>query len=108
MESEIIGFAIIVLVGFLFVGIGFSSFKAKNPVGFWANAKVVPIDDVKSYNKAVGKLWCVFGIVLIFLGLPMLEGQNSPLILLSCIGIMFEVIATMVVYMRIENKYRKK
>lgn len=108
MEGEIIGFAICVIVGLLFVGIGLSSFKAKGPVGFWSNVKTVPIDDVKSYNKAVGKLWCVFGIVVIFLSLPMLAGQNSPLILLSIIGMMFEVIATMAVYMRIENKYRKK
>lgn len=108
MEGRIIGFAICVIVGLLFVGIGFSSFKAKGPVGFWSNAKTVPIDDVKSYNKAVGKLWCVFGIIVIFLSLPMLAGQNSPFILLSIIGIMFEVIAAMVVYMRIENKYRKK
>lgn len=43
------------------------------------------------------------------LGLPLLKGQNSPLILLSIIGVMAEAIAAMAVYETvIEKKYRKK
>ena len=56
----------------------------------------------------MGKLWCAFGIVFTVLGIPLLEGQDSPLILFSVMGLMWEVIVTMVVYTQIiEKKYRK-
>lgn len=109
MEGRMIGFILVVLIGLLFMGVGLSAFRSEKPAGFWANAATVPMEDVKSYNRAVGKLWCAFaaGFVLL-LGLPMCAGEGSPLILLSCIGIMYEVIAVIVVYMRIEKKYRRK
>ena len=73
---------------------------------FWANAEVFEVSDVKKYNYAVSKLFCVFGIVLIALGIPLLIGQNSAWILFSIIGIMIESIIAMVVYsLRIEKKY---
>ena len=40
----------------------FNSKKAK-PFGFWANAEVAHIEDVKGYNRALGILWCVYGIL---------------------------------------------
>ena len=98
-------------LAFIVLGIYVSFSKKGNAVafGFWANAKTFQVNDVKAYNKALGKLWCVFGAVFAVLGIPMLGGQNSPLILLSIIGTMFEVIAVMVVYVTvIEKKYRKK
>ncbi|MCM1497940.1 MAG: hypothetical protein NC124_05685 [Clostridium sp.] len=104
-----IGFIIWTLCGFLFIGFGISAFRAKEAVGFWANVKVPPIENVTAYNRAIGKLWCVAGAVFIVLGLPLLSGQNSPLILLSIIGCLLEVIAIMIIYTtKIEGKYRKK
>lgn len=104
-----IGFIIWALCGLMFVGFGISAFYAKKAVGFWANAKVPPIEDVAAYNKAVGKLWCVMGVIFIVLGFPLLSGQNSPLILISVIGIVLEIIAVMIIYsIGIEGKYRKK
>lgn len=104
-----IGFIIWALCGLLFIGFGISAFSAKEAVGFWANAKVPPIENVVAYNKAVGRLWCVMGFVFILLGLPLLSGQNSPLILISIIGVLAEVITAMVVYtIGIEGRYRKK
>lgn len=94
-----------------FVIMGIYNFfsKKKSAFGFWANAKVFEVTDVKAYNRALGKLWCVFGVVLALLGLPLLYGQNSPYILLSVLGAMLEAIAAMVVYVTvIEKKYRKK
>lgn len=42
-------------------------------------------------------------------GLPLLNGQNSALILLSIVGVMAEAIITMAIYVTvIEKKYRKK
>lgn len=104
-----IGFIIWALCGLLFIGLGISAFRAKEAVGFWANVKVPPIENIIAYNKAVGRLWCIMGILFIALGLPLLAGQNSPLIMISIIGVLIEIIAAMIIYtIGIENKYRKK
>ena len=106
----IIGFVIWMLVSMMFLGFGIFSFRAKEPVGFWANVKPPEIENVKAYNRAVGKLWCVFAVVLALLGFPFLIAeQNSPLFFITIVGVMLEVIVTAVVYtIRIEAKYRKK
>ena len=104
-----IGFIIWAIVGCFFVGVGISSFFAQKATGFWANNKMFEVNDVKKYNHAMGKLWCFFGIVLILLGIPLLDGQNSPLVLISSIGVIFEVIVLIIIYTQvIEKKYRKK
>ena len=104
-----IAFMIWAVIAFVFMGIGSYDYFSEKPAGFWANAKTVPIDDVKAYNRAVGKLFVCFGIGFILLGLPLLVSkQNSPVILFSVIGLMFESIGMMIVYMKIESKYRRK
>lgn len=96
-------------IAFVILGIYASVSKKEVAFGFWANADTFPVNDVKAYNRAVGKLWIVFGIVFAVLGLPLLKGQNNPFIILSILGIMIEAIAAMVVYTTvIEKKYRKK
>ena len=104
-----IAFIIWAVCGLVFIGLGISAFCSRNlkPLGFWANAEVFEVDDVKGYNHALGKLWIVFGVIFIFLGMPLLEGENSPYILLSVIGVMVESIFVMVIYVLvIERKYR--
>lgn len=99
------------ILGLAFVVMGIYFFFTKNekPSGFWANAKRFPIEDIKGYNRAMGKLWCIFGLVFVLLGLPLLSEQNTPFILLSVLGMMVEVIVVMVIYtMVIEKKYRKR
>lgn len=109
MSANIVAFIIWCIVGLLFIGLGIFAFTAQKAVGFWANAKMFEVTDVKKYNKACGIMWCVFGLVFIALGIPMLSGQNSAMILLSTIGVMAEVIVMMVIYILvIERKYRKK
>ena len=67
------------------------------------------VTDVKGYNRAVGILWCVFGVCFALLGLPLLPGQNSAWVLFSVLGAMAEAIAAMAVYtVGIEGKYRKR
>lgn len=105
-----LAFMIWTLLGVIFVLYGIYAICSKKEVafGFWANAETFPVRDVKSYNRAVGKLWVVFGIVLVLLGLPLLDGQNSPYVIISILGIMLEAIAAMAVYVTvIERKYRK-
>lgn len=106
-----LAFGIWCLISGLFIVLGIYSFLSKKEVafGFWANAETFPVNDVKAYNRAMGKLWCVFGVVLAVLGLPLLKGQNTAFILLSVLGVMAEAIITMGVYtIIIEKKYRKK
>lgn len=111
MEERVIAFVIWGIIGVLFIVMGIYIFHSKKekPFGFWSNAKVAPIEDVKGYHRALGILWCVYGIVFLFIGLPLLEGQNSGYILIPILGAMFLSIAAMVVYVTvIEPKYRKK
>ena len=105
----IAAFIIWAVIGLFFVGIGIYCFFAKKPMGFWANAETFAVYNVDGYNRAVGMMWIVYGIVFALLGLPMLDGQNSPLVIISVIGIMIESIAMMIVYtVVIEKKYKTK
>ena len=108
MNGSILGFLIWSAIGFLFVCLAIYACFSKKPVGFWANADVFEVSDIKKYNHAVAKLFCIFGIVLIILGIPLLAGQNSGWILLSVAGVMIESIVAMAVYsLVIEKKYKK-
>jgi len=111
MEGRWIAFIIWALMGVLFIAMGIydiSSKKAK-PFGFWANAEVASIEDVKGYNRALGILWCVYGVLFVLIGLPLLAGQNSGSIIISMLGTMFISIGAMIAYVvGIEPKYRKK
>lgn len=109
--GTIIGFLIWLALGAAFIILGVYCYCAKTskPLGFWANAEQFQVNDVKGYNRALGKLWIVFGTVFGALGLPLLfGGQNSPLVFISVIGMMFEVICTMAFYILvIEKRYKK-
>lgn len=109
MASTTIAFIIWSLIGCMFICMGIYSCVSKTPMGFWANAEVFEVSDVKKYNYAMAKLFCIFGMVQIVLGIPLLAGQNSAWILLSVAGIMIESIAAMIVYsLVIEKKYKKE
>ena len=100
-------FIIWAIIGLIFVGIGVLAFFSKKPMGFWANAEMFQVSDIRKYNRTMGIMWCIFGVVFALLGLPLLAGENSPYIMLSVVGVMLEVIAFMVIYVLvIEKKYR--
>lgn len=106
----IAAFIIWCIMGLFFIGMGIYDYHAKTtrPFGFWSNVKVAEVKDAQAYNKSLGKLFIVFGIVFIILGLPLLAGQNSPWIIFSIVGVMILAIASMAVYtVGIEGKYRK-
>ena len=104
-----IGFIIWSLFGVFIIGLGIKDMFSKNLVGFWANTETIKVKDVKGYNRATGRLFIIYGIVFIILGIPLLEGQNTPYILWSVIGVMVETIAIMAVYsLVIVKKYEEK
>ena len=102
-----LAFIIWTLIGLVFIGLGILAIKKEEAVGFWANIQKADIENPKAYNRAVGKLWSVFGVVFILLGLPLLTGQNSPWIVITGLGVFAEVICLMIIYTKIEGKYRK-
>ena len=111
MTETILAFIFWSIIGLLFIILGIYAFFSKKaqPMGFWANAKMFEVTDVRKYNAAMGKLFIGFGMIFIILGLPLLSGQNSALIILSAFGVMAEVILMMAIYtIVIEKKYKKK
>lgn len=108
MDGSIIGFIIWALFGCFMIGLGISAFFAKKAVGFWTNIKNFEVNDLEGYNRATGKLFIVYGVIFIILGIPLFSGQNSPYILLSVLGVMMETIAIMAIYsLYITKKYEK-
>ena len=109
MTGNIIGFVIWAIVGVIIISLGIRSYFSRKLVGFWSNIKPISVNDITGYNRAVGKLFVIYGIILIALGLPLLLGQNSPFILLSVLGVMIETIVIMAVYsLYIERKYKEQ
>lgn len=107
MTGNIIGFAIWAIVGVIIIGLGIRAYLSRKVVGFWANIKAVSVNDITGYNRAVSKLFVIYGVIFIVLGLPLLSGENSSFILLSVVGVMVETIVIMAVYsLCIERKYR--
>ena len=108
-EGTLWGFGLWALVGIFLIAMGISAFFAKKEVGFFSNVKPLPMGDVRAYNRAVGKLFIGYGIIFIALGLPILWGQNSGLVILSILGAVAETIAAMAVYiLAIQGKYEAK
>ena len=112
MGEGIWAFIIWAIVGaaFIVMGIYDMNSKKERPFGFWANAEIEQVEDVKSYNLALGRLWCVYGGLFILIGLPLLMlNENKGLIAIPMVGTMLISIGAMAVYsIRIEAKYRKK
>lgn len=108
MSENLLAFLIWAIVGCLMLGIGVHAFFAKKPQHFWANVKMGKVHDVKKYNRAVGKLFCAYGMVEILLGLPLLSEQKG-LIVLTMVGIILATISLMAIYAAvIEPRYVSK
>ena len=108
-RNNMIGFVIWSLFGVFIIGLGIKDMFSKNPVGFWANTETIKVKDVKGYNRTTGLLFIIYGIIFIILGIPLLEGQNTPYVLLAVIGVMVETIAIMAAYsLVIVKKYEEK
>ena len=108
-----IDFIIWALAGCLVIGSGIHCFLSREAVGLFQNGrkynKVFEVTDVQGYNRATGRLDCVFGILFILLGIPLLDGQNSSLVLIPVCGVFPWSIAWIGTYeLVICRKYEKK
>lgn len=99
---------IVTVMGTAFIASGiYGMLYAKKPLHFWSNSDMFEVKDIKGYNRAVGKLFIAYGVILMLLFLPILCWSEIGVII-TIIGTAFEDIGVMVVYsLVIEHKYRK-
>lgn len=101
------GFFIWTLITLIFVYIGITIRKSNIPVNLFTFGDAPKVNDIKRYNKAVSNLWLVFTLLFEMIGISLLFiKQNSPLVILIVLGVVFLVIGMMVTYTKIESKYR--
>lgn len=67
------------LFGCFMIGLGISTFFSKKAISFWANIKTFPVNDIRGYNRATGKLFITYGFIFIVLGALLLSGQNTQI-----------------------------
>lgn len=90
----------------LFIAIGIYASSRKTPMWFWTGYSI-PTDkvtDLKAYNRAVGKMWCLFSIPLWISGIIELFLPEMSIIIFAfncsiCIG------GPVWYYHKIEEKY---
>lgn len=80
--------------------------EQKKPMWLWSGSPISEsdINDVKAYNRAIGKMWCVFSIPMFVGGIVefILPISSILILLLTCtVGIGFVVWY----YHKIEEKY---
>ena len=104
----LIAFVIWTMVAFVFLLIGVNCWKSEKTVGFFSNVKPPEIKDVKGYNKAVAKIWFGFATAMEIVGIPLLFiEQNSPIALFIGFAVVALIIAIMILYLRVEAKYKR-
>ena len=110
-----IGLIIWSIVAIIFVEIGISAYKSEKAVGFFTFAEPPIVNDEKNIKRAkkvgdvttVSILWIVGAVLLEMTGIPLLVlEQNSPMFITVIFGVVVLVIGMMIVYVRIEHKYR--
>lgn len=107
-EHIIIGFIMCSIVAAVFLGIGFRCCKSKEAVGFFTFMKPPIVEDIEHYNKAVSVLWFVVAAALEIFSIPFLFlKQNSPLFFPVIFAVVGLLIIIMIVYSKIEGKYKK-
>ncbi|MGN0487550.1 MAG: hypothetical protein ACI4GB_10005 [Acutalibacteraceae bacterium] len=109
MESEnIIFLFIMIFCSALLTGIGIYVMRREEPMWFWSGSKVESeeISDVPAYNRANGIMWILYSLPMwlaTFIGLKHTAVTVTIILLDSTVGI----IALIVAYKRIYNKYKK-
>lgn len=102
-----IAFIIWTIISIVFVYIGITTRKSNIPVNLFSFGDAPKAKDINGYNKAVSNLWLVFTLLFEMIGISLLFiKQNSPLVILIVLGVVFLVIGMMVTYTKIESKYR--
>ena len=106
MGENIVFMVIVLLCGFVFIGIGITAFKMKGPIHFWGGSVVKSEDvaDVKAYNKANGWMWLGYGSIYILTALVSLYKLTYGGIMLG-VSLIPGLFILMSIYATIEKKY---
>ncbi|MEF9990553.1 MAG: hypothetical protein RRZ84_05800 [Romboutsia sp.] len=108
MRDFILSFIFISPVALIFILIGIYCFKKKTPMHFWSGTTVKSseIKDIKSYNRANGIMWILYGIsyFLSFI-IEIVFGKliGSIFMVITCFG---GLILMIIFYNKIYNKYK--
>lgn len=72
MNAEnVMALCIISFVALIFIGIGISQYKSKEPVGFYSGEKPPreeDLTDVRAWNRGHGAMWIRYGVMMIAAG----------------------------------------
>ena len=91
----------------VFLSVGIKSWNEKKEAGFFTGAKPPKMRDVKAYNHAVAKIWFVVALLFECIGIPLIFiQQNSPWTFVIVGAALILIIAMMVVYTKVEDKYK--
>lgn len=107
MGEMIAAFVFWSVVCLIFVAIGIANWKSKTEVGFFTGVKPSKKKDITAYNHAVAKIWFFFAAGLEISGIPIFFiKQNSLMALIPCAMCVILCIAIMIIYVRVDAKYR--
>ena len=103
----LVGFIVWTLITLVFVYIGITIRNSNIPVNLFTFGDIPKVNDIKGYNKAVSNLWLVFTVLFEVVGVSlMFVKQNSPFVILIVLGVVLLVVGMMVIYTKIESKYK--
>lgn len=94
MAEIIVGLVIYLLVAAVMLGIGISQYRSTKPVAFYSGEKPPKeseLSDVFMWNKKHGKMWIVYGIVILasyVAGIPFLNADSVWCVIPMCGGVM--------------------
>lgn len=111
IAETLIGLVISLLVALIMIGIGISQLKSKTPVAFYSGEKPPhpeELSDVDAWNKKHGRIWIIYGIVIILsylLGVLVGLDTSSGLVL-YCSGVIIPIVIMIGYHDRLTRTYR--
>lgn len=92
MNAEnVMALCIMSFVALIFIGIGISQYKSKEPVGFYSGEKPPKeedLTDVRAWNRGHGAMWIRYGAMMIVAGVCGIVIKNETV----CAVIMFVIL----------------
>ncbi len=107
--GKVILFISCMICGAIFLGIGVYAAKRKTPMNFWSGVDIPSesITNIPAYNRAVSRLWGSSSAVWFVSGFAGLWRPEAATVLMCVLGAAGAVVLVLI-YKRIEKKYRVK
>ena len=104
-----ISFVIYSFVALFMIGIGISQVKSQKPVAFYSGEKPPKeeeLTDVRSWNKKHGRMWILYGIIIMlsyFCGAMI--GESIWSVLPLCGGVLVPIVFMIQYHNKLKRKY---